>query len=59
MDTISSLGTMDGPAWWPAGARIATDKVPGRDPGTSCTYVLPDDRALDSDEVLCTPLIVN
>lgn len=40
-----------GPTWWPAGARVATDK-PAPDVGGT-TYALDDTRALAEDERYC------
>lgn len=40
-----------GPTWWPAGARIGTDKTSESRGG--CTYVLDEDRDLDNNERLC------
>jgi hypothetical protein len=40
-----------GPAWWPSGARIATDKTTPTTGGT--TYLIATDRELAEDERWC------
>lgn len=57
-ESVAGPHDRHGPAWWPAGARIGTDKFPGS-ARVSCTYTLADGRPLDADEVLCTPTYLN
>lgn len=44
-------GDDTGPPWWPVGALVATDKIPGR---ASMTYTVEGGRPLAADEAACT-----